>query len=135
MSFALNYDGAPKFKSSGLQVRPIQLCLNELPPHIRYMVVHFVQSELVFLLLCMSGREYTFIAGIWCSPEKPPASSFLKPVMNTLNILDDQGTGVKKLIKPTVACLEWLHVNSGLHEQLVAHFVHFHSLAMHLRNC
>ena len=25
-------------------------------------------------------------------------------------------------------------MNGGLYEQLVAHFVHFHSLAMHLRN-
>ena len=33
VSFALNYDGAPKFKSSGLQVWPVQLYLNELPPH------------------------------------------------------------------------------------------------------
>ena len=35
LSFALNFDGAPKFKSSSVQIWPIQLYLNELPPHIR----------------------------------------------------------------------------------------------------
>lgn len=35
VSFALNFDGAPRFKSSSVQVWPIQLYLNELPPHIR----------------------------------------------------------------------------------------------------
>jgi hypothetical protein len=36
ISFCLNYDGAPKFKSSNLQLWPIQLCINELPPRSRY---------------------------------------------------------------------------------------------------
>ena len=31
ISFALNFDGAPKFKSSSVQVWPIQLYVNELP--------------------------------------------------------------------------------------------------------
>ena len=35
VSFALNFDGAPKFKSSSVQVWPVMLSLNELPPHIR----------------------------------------------------------------------------------------------------
>ena len=38
VSFALNYDGAPKFKSSKVQLWPVQLYLNELPPCIRYTV-------------------------------------------------------------------------------------------------
>ena len=38
VSFALNFDGAPKFKSSGVQIWPIQMYLNELPPHIRYVI-------------------------------------------------------------------------------------------------
>ena len=37
ISFTLNYDGAPKFKSSNMQIWPIQLCINELPPILRYM--------------------------------------------------------------------------------------------------
>lgn len=36
LSFALNFDGAPKFKSSSVQLWPIQLYLNELPPALRY---------------------------------------------------------------------------------------------------
>ena len=40
VSFSLNYDGAPKskFKSSGLQVWPVQMCINELPPSARYVI-------------------------------------------------------------------------------------------------
>ena len=38
VSFALNYDGAPKFKSSSMQIWPVQLYLNELPPQIRYVI-------------------------------------------------------------------------------------------------
>ncbi len=33
ISFALNYDGAPVFKSSSMQIWPVQLYVNELPPH------------------------------------------------------------------------------------------------------
>ena len=36
ISFSLNYDGAPKFKSSNMQIWPIQLCINELPPKLQY---------------------------------------------------------------------------------------------------
>ena len=32
VSFAMNYDGAPKFKYSTVQVWPVHLYLNELPP-------------------------------------------------------------------------------------------------------
>ena len=35
VSFALNYDGAPVFKSSDVQIWPVQLYVNELPPHLR----------------------------------------------------------------------------------------------------
>ena len=42
ISLNLNYDGAPKFKSSGMQVWPIQFIINELPPNVRY--VHFLYS-------------------------------------------------------------------------------------------
>lgn len=35
LSFTLNYDGAPKFKSSNTQIWPILLYLNELPPAMR----------------------------------------------------------------------------------------------------
>lgn len=35
VSFTLNYDGAPKFKSSNMQIWPIQMHVNELPPSLR----------------------------------------------------------------------------------------------------
>ena len=38
LSFAFNFDGAPKFKSSSVQIWPVQLYLNELPPQIQYTV-------------------------------------------------------------------------------------------------
>ena len=36
VSFTLNYDGAPKLKSSNMQIWPIQLHINELPPILRW---------------------------------------------------------------------------------------------------
>ena len=38
LSFALNFDGAPKFRSSSVQLWPIQLYLNELPPALRFVM-------------------------------------------------------------------------------------------------
>ena len=39
ISFTLNYDGAPKFKSSNTQIWPVQLIINELPPLARYVCI------------------------------------------------------------------------------------------------
>ena len=36
LSFTMNFDGAPKFKSSSMQVWPVQLIINELPIIARY---------------------------------------------------------------------------------------------------
>lgn len=44
VSFSLNYDGAPKFKSSNMQLWPIQLCVNELPPRSRYIYLYAYSS-------------------------------------------------------------------------------------------
>lgn len=35
ISLSVNYDGAPKFRSSNMQIWPVQMCINELPPHLR----------------------------------------------------------------------------------------------------
>ena len=35
LSLMMNYDGAPKFKSSNMQIWPVQLKINELPPILR----------------------------------------------------------------------------------------------------
>ena len=46
LSLTLNYDGAPKFKSSTMQIWPVQMIINELPPHLRcslsYIKITFV---------------------------------------------------------------------------------------------
>ena len=39
LSFSLNFDGAPKFKSSGVHVWPIQLYINDLPSDIRCVII------------------------------------------------------------------------------------------------
>ena len=39
ISFQLNTDGVPVFKSSGCSFWPIHLLINELPPSTRYLVV------------------------------------------------------------------------------------------------
>ena len=39
ISLTMNYDGAPKFQSSGMQVWPVQFIINELPPQVRYINV------------------------------------------------------------------------------------------------
>ena len=36
ISLCLNYDGAPVFKSSTMKIWPVQMFINELPPHLRY---------------------------------------------------------------------------------------------------
>lgn len=41
ISLSVNYDGAPKFRSSNMQIWPVQVCINELPPRIRY-ILNFV---------------------------------------------------------------------------------------------
>jgi hypothetical protein len=76
VSFALNFDGAPKFKSSSVQVWPIQLYLNELPPHVR------------------GSRQHMFLAGIWCSVKKPPTCACLAPILEELEDLATNGVKV-----------------------------------------
>jgi hypothetical protein len=69
LSFALNFDGAPKFKSSSVQLWPIQLYLNELPPTLR------------------ASWEHMFLAGIWCSSSKPPTTKCLMSILQELQSL------------------------------------------------
>ena len=72
ITFALNYDGAPKFKSSRVQLWPVHLYLNELPPRIRYELKDKL-NILSYLVTCnvyesiRFCREQHFLAGIWCA--------------------------------------------------------------------
>lgn len=49
ITFNINFDGAPKFKSSGVQVWPIQVVINELPPTMR----HVYMYTMSFMCTCM----------------------------------------------------------------------------------
>ena len=42
---AFNFDGAPKFKSSSMQIWPVQLVINELPPKMRYSIIILFQRD------------------------------------------------------------------------------------------
>jgi len=42
LSVMLNYDGAPKFKSSGMQIWPVQLSINELAGMFIYVSIHII---------------------------------------------------------------------------------------------
>lgn len=46
LSFALNFDGAPKFKSSATQIWPVQLYINELPPTIRSVTYTYLHMHI-----------------------------------------------------------------------------------------
>ena len=47
VSFSFNFDGAPTFKSSKMQLWPVQLYINELPPHLRYNNITRIHTEYV----------------------------------------------------------------------------------------
>ena len=106
LSFALNFDGAPKFKSSSVQLWPIQLYLNELPPALRYcnatnsMCVIYSRAQLgcsrmQCFLLIRASREHMFLGGIWCSSSKPPTVECLMPVLQELESLHTVGMSVE----------------------------------------
>ena len=56
ISLLLNYDGAPKFKSSNMQIWPVQMCINELPPHLRYACMYICVCVCVCVCVCACVR-------------------------------------------------------------------------------
>ena len=71
ISFIMNTDGAPVFKSSKVSIWPVFLIINELPFHLRI------------------AKENMIFAGLWFGEKKPLMTSFLKPIFNHLNELED----------------------------------------------
>ncbi|XP_069470109.1 uncharacterized protein [Ambystoma mexicanum] len=71
LSFAMNTDGVPVFKSSKVSMWPVYLIVNELP---------ISQRKL---------RENVLLYGIWVSSKKPVMWSFLKPLYADLAQLED----------------------------------------------
>ena len=57
VSFGMNYDGAPKFKSSSVQVWPVQMFVNELPPKKR--LLNTVACSLR-MFICILGSYMYF---------------------------------------------------------------------------
>ncbi|VDI70412.1 Hypothetical predicted protein [Mytilus galloprovincialis] len=71
LSFLLNTDGAPVFKSSKVAIWPLYLAINELPFKERM------------------KTENMLLAGLWFGPSKPSMSTFLKPLNESLNIFSE----------------------------------------------
>ncbi|XP_077499274.1 uncharacterized protein LOC144110296 isoform X1 [Amblyomma americanum] len=71
ISFTLNADGSPVFKSSGTSIRPIQLMINELPPSKR-------MKNLV-------------LAGLWFGKDKPHMGIFQGAFVEVMNKLSQEG--------------------------------------------
>ena len=61
ISFILNTDGVPVFKSSKVSIWPLYLIINELPHHKRL------------------AKENMLFAGMWFGDKKPAMWTFLKP--------------------------------------------------------
>ena len=70
ISFVLNTDAVPIFKSSNIWILPVFLVTNELEPKLRY-----------------QSKNMLF-AGLWYSCKKPVASLFLEPLYKKLKILE-----------------------------------------------
>ncbi|KAK3107448.1 hypothetical protein FSP39_014874 [Pinctada imbricata] len=70
VSFVLNTDGAPVFKSSKVSIWPIYLIINELP---------YVQRI---------KTENMLLAGLWFGSQKPCMGTFLKPFLNCFKQLE-----------------------------------------------
>lgn len=73
LSFALNTDGVPIFKSSNIGLWPVYLLINELPMSMR------------------KQRDFSVFYGAWISSRKPQMWSFLKPLYEELAHLESEG--------------------------------------------
>ena len=69
-----NSDGSPIFKSSKFAIWPIQININEVPFHER-------------------NKPLTF--ALWFGHDKPKMTSFLKPFVETINLLSEEGISCK----------------------------------------
>ena len=77
ISFTVNTDGIPVFKSSKTSVWPIFLMVNELPYKMR------------------SNRDFMILAGLWYGSDKPSMNLFFDPLMQSLTELE-KGIEIEK---------------------------------------
>ncbi|XP_069465487.1 uncharacterized protein [Ambystoma mexicanum] len=93
LSFSMNTDGVPIFKSSNVSMWPVYMLINELPIAMR------------------KKRHNILLYGIWISPGKPPMWSFLQPLYEELALLekgyefhDENGPFVSRCALLTCTC-------------------------------
>lgn len=72
---AFNSDGSPVFKHSKCSLWPIQMTINELPFHVRTMK--------------------PIVCGLWFGKDKPDMHTFLKPFVEKMNALANEGVRCK----------------------------------------
>ncbi|VDI18924.1 Hypothetical predicted protein [Mytilus galloprovincialis] len=73
ISFTMNTDGAPVFKSSKMSLWPIYLMINELPYKMRI------------------KNENMIIAGLWFDSKKPAMNTLLKPLLHSMELFHTEG--------------------------------------------
>ncbi|XP_022111612.1 uncharacterized protein LOC110990825 [Acanthaster planci] len=71
LSVTWGSDGAAVFSSSNFSIWPLQLMINELPYAVR--------------------RKHILLGGLWFGSGKPRFDSFLKPVIQEMNIMSSKG--------------------------------------------
>ena len=87
-----NTDGVCLYKSSHIEIWPIFLTINELPPHLRF------------------ARENVILGGIWQGKGKPPFHEYMKAFSDVLVHMYNEGvtftddSGEKNTVKLAVIC-------------------------------
>lgn len=84
ISLSWNVDGVPIFKSSPFHIWPLQITINELPPHLRL--------------------KHAILGGLWFGPTKPDMNSFLQPFVDECVTLENEGLPCVYNGEHTVVC-------------------------------
>ncbi len=93
LSLVFNTDGVALFRSSQVSIWPIWILINELPPSQRS------ARDCVYIISCQNYLKYLnfrflknmLLVGIWYSREKPTMTTFLKPFIDSVNSLLENG--------------------------------------------
>jgi len=76
ITFSMFTDGVPLFKSSGIQMWPVYILINEIPPKQRF------------------TRKNMLLWGVWQGQGKPKMNMFLRPLITDLTDLYQNGLSV-----------------------------------------
>lgn len=93
ISLLMNTDGISLFRSSNISLWPIWLCINELPPHLRYNTILLCRCTHTCMCMCIYRflKSNLLLAGLWYGEQKPTMTTFLSPFIKEINHLSDQG--------------------------------------------